>query len=92
MFDRDTYEERAAIIEFDGGLSRFDAETRAAQAQGLTRWQALEAIRNGNRMGNPSAARHHRQENNRNHKDALPGVQPAPAQQDRPMPERHVQA
>lgn len=44
-FDIDAFEERAAIIEFDGGLSRFEAETLAAQAQGVSRWQALEIIR-----------------------------------------------
>lgn len=44
-FDIDAFEERAAIIEFDGGVSRFEAETLAAMAQGATRWQALEAIK-----------------------------------------------
>lgn len=34
-FDRDAWEERAAIMEFDGGLSREDAERLAAQAQGF---------------------------------------------------------
>lgn len=32
MFDREAFEERAAIMEFDGGLSRFEAETLAARA------------------------------------------------------------
>jgi len=32
--DADAFEERAAIMEFDGGLSRKEAEHRAAQAQG----------------------------------------------------------
>lgn len=43
-FDRDAFEERAAIQEFDGGLSRFQAETAAAHAQGLERWQAIGKI------------------------------------------------
>lgn len=34
-FDRDAWEERAAIMEFDGGLSREDAERLAAQTQGF---------------------------------------------------------
>lgn len=34
-FDRDAWEERTAIMEFDGGLSREDAERLAAQAQGF---------------------------------------------------------
>jgi len=33
--DIDAFEERAAIIEYDGGLSRSRAEDRAAQAQGF---------------------------------------------------------
>jgi hypothetical protein len=32
--DTDAFEERAAIAEFDGGLSRDDAEDLAAQCQG----------------------------------------------------------
>lgn len=33
--DIDAFEERAAIIEYDGGLSRSKAEDLAAQAQGF---------------------------------------------------------
>ena len=33
--DIDAFEERAAIAEHDGGLSRSDAEDLAAQAQGF---------------------------------------------------------
>lgn len=47
---------------------------------------------NGNRVGNPSAARDHREAAVRHGEDALPGVQRAQAQQDRPLPERDVQA
>lgn len=43
--DIDAFEERAAIMEYDGGLSRFRAEDRAAQAQGFRDaehyWQVL---------------------------------------------------
>ena len=48
--------------------------------------------RNGNRMGNPSAARDHGQEAVGDRSGALPGVQFYQAQQDRPLPERHFQA
>ncbi|MCG6560785.1 hypothetical protein MB818_21505 [Ruegeria sp. 1NDH52C] len=34
--DIDAFEERAAIAEYDGGLSRHEAENLAAQAQGFT--------------------------------------------------------
>jgi hypothetical protein len=33
--DIDEFEERAAIAEYDGGLSRYQAETLAARAQGF---------------------------------------------------------
>ena len=43
--DIDAFEERAAIMEYDGGLSRLEAENRAAQAQGFRDadhyWQVL---------------------------------------------------
>ena len=55
MFDAEIYEERAAIMEYDGGLSRFEAETFAAKAQGLTRWQA-----NADSKRYSEAAQHHR--------------------------------
>ena len=44
MIDLDQFEERAAIMEFDGGLSRFRAETLAAQAQGRQRKEVLDEI------------------------------------------------
>lgn len=31
----DLFEERAAILEYDGGLSRYQAEQKAAQAYGF---------------------------------------------------------
>ena len=43
-FDRDAFEERAAIMEYDGGMTRFKAETLAAEAQGKTRWQAIGKV------------------------------------------------
>lgn len=43
--DIDAFEERAAIVEYDGGLSRSDAENVAARAQGFRDaahyWQVL---------------------------------------------------
>lgn len=33
--DIEAFEERAAVMEYDGGLSRSEAENRAAQAQGF---------------------------------------------------------
>lgn len=44
--DIDAFEERAAICEFDGGLSRADAEDVAAQSQGYDNVVAFRAAQN----------------------------------------------
>lgn len=90
MLDVDAFIERAAIMEIEGGLSRFAAETAAAQAQGMTRWQALEGVRNADGVGNPSAGRDQRPQSQRDAAHHMPGVQRDAAQQDRSMPERVV--
>jgi hypothetical protein len=41
--DTDAFEERAAIAEYDGGLSRADAEPLAAQGQGYENVVAFRA-------------------------------------------------
>jgi hypothetical protein len=41
QFDFYLFEERAAVMEYDGGLSRAEAEDRAARAQGVTRQWVL---------------------------------------------------
>ena len=79
-------------MEFDGGLSRFEAETSAARAQGLTRWQAMEAMKNAERGGNPEPARHHGAALVRDGSDGLPEVQRAEAEQNGPMPVGDIQA
>ena len=88
MIDLDQFEERAAIMEFDGGLSRFQAETRAAQAQGKQRREVLDEV--GRR--NSARAQDQREAHVGNHGDALPRVQPASEEKARPVPERDVQA
>lgn len=92
MIDLDQFVERAAIMEFDGGLTRFQAETEAARAQGVTRWQALEGLKHANGIGHSgkggnigSAAIRHGSGN-------LPGMQPDAKEQVGPMPERVVPA
>ena len=88
MLDVDLFNERAAIMEFDGGLSRFAAETAAAEAQGFTRWEAINAIR----IGHTRQGRDHGQADARHAAHDLPGVQPASQEQDRPMPKRDIPA
>jgi len=91
-FDVDQFEERAAICEFDGCMSRFDAETLAAREQGLARWQAVkiakearDAQRDGHSAGSghfaPTVAREQRQ-------DDLSIMQRASEEKDRPVSER----
>lgn len=87
-FDAEAFAERAAIMEFDGGLSRWEAETQAAKAQGLTRW---EAINHAKRIGNPAPARHHRAAVVGNGQGDMPAMQPATAQQGGHLPERDIQ-
>lgn len=85
--DLDAFEERAAIMEFDGGMSRFNAETMAAKRQGLQRREVMDAI--GKR--NSAQARDHREAMERHGAGDLPGVQPASEEQARPVPECDVQ-
>ena len=93
MFDADIFEERAAIMEYCGGMSRFEAETQAAKAQGLLRWQALMELRNANRAGHPEQGGDRRQTMDRGScEDDVPGVQREQGQEDGPMPERDEEA
>lgn len=72
-------------MEFDGGLSRFDAETQAAKAQGLTRWQAMEEIKNADSKRNPAIGGDHGSAHVGNGSDNLPGMQRAAAEQGGPV-------
>jgi len=83
MFDLDAFEERAAIMEFDGGLSRFRAETAAAQAQGVSRHEAI-------RIRNSQQSRAQRQAASRNAAGDMPRVQREQAQENRSVPVRQL--
>lgn len=84
--DIEAFEERAAIMEFDGGLSRFQAETKAAEAQGYRRWEVLNAIRDRNSQ----QARNHGSAPAWDAANDLPGLQSQSAQEGRPLPERQL--
>lgn len=88
MIDLDQFEERAAIMEYDGGLSRFRAETLAAQAQGRQRKEVLDEI--GKR--NSARPSDHGEAVARHGQDALPRVQPRPEEQKGSLSQRDVQA
>jgi hypothetical protein len=86
-FDWEAFEERAGIMEYDGGLSRFEAETLAAKAQGLTRWEALNVARR-----NLEAERHQRSVAGQSRTDDMPGMQSPSKEENRPLPEREPDA
>ena len=86
MLDRDAFEERAAIAEYCGGLTRFQAETLAAKEQGMSRHEVINAIR----MGHFEGARHQRAAGNGDAARNLSAVQSGAKEQDRPMPVRDV--
>lgn len=92
MFDLDQFNERAAIMEFDGGLTRFAAETAAAAAQGLSRWQAMEAQKHANSIGHSGAARDHRPADAGHAAHHMPGVQRGAEEQKGSVSERVVPA
>lgn len=72
-------------MEFDGGLSRFEAETQAAKAQGLSRWQAMEAIKDEDGKRNPAIGGDRGAAHVRHGSDDMPGVQPAATEQGGPV-------
>lgn len=92
MFDLDAWQERAAIMEYDGGMSRFAAETEAAKLQGATRWQMIKLAQEGRQhedgKRNPEPERHRRKATEWHLSDDLPTMQPDEEEQARSMPER----
>ena len=86
--DLDRFEERAAIMEFDGGMSRFEAETKAAALQGYQRWEVMNAIRNRDF----EKARHQHQGPVGNTAHHMPQVQPSSKEETRSVLERNVPA
>lgn len=82
--------ERAAIIEFCGGVSRFRAETLAAEAQGFTRWQALKEVSLAERNGHLEPVGDHRPQMAWEQRpNDLPGVQRGAEEKDGPVSERN---
>lgn len=79
QIDLDAFEERAAIVQYDGGVSRYQAETEAARAQGKTRWEVLEHAK---RIGNPASGGDHGQADARDSQNNVPAMQPRAAKQE----------
>lgn len=95
-FDYDRFEERAAIIEFGNGKSRFEAETIAAQMQGVARREALKLVKEAiDANGRGSAGGYgHQPDAMDGQRNALPmsGVQPGAKEENRPVLEREPEA
>lgn len=91
-FDWDQFEERAAILEYGYGMSRFEAETVAAGFQGAARWQALKIVKENideNGRGPVGADGHHADAmGGGRDADPLPRVQRQSQEEARPLPER----
>lgn len=89
-FSPDQFTERAAIREYDAGMSRFDAETAAAQEQGVARWQALQIVKeqdDANGRGPAGAVGHHADAlDGQRDADPLPRVQPGAEEEARSVP------
>jgi hypothetical protein len=89
MIDIDQFEERAAIIECSGEVSRFHAETLAAREQGKTRAEVLNEIR----MGHPAGRGDRREAVAREQRQGtMPLVQSRPEEKDRSVPVGHAEA
>lgn len=84
------FEERAAIAEYCGNATRFEAETLAAQQQGVTRWQALKLIKeatDANGSGFTSGHGHQaRAVDGQRNAGAMSRVQPGAKEENGPLP------
>ena len=80
--DMDVWCERAAIMQFDGGLSRYEAEVRAAVRQGKKRW---EFINENNKRNSPRGG-HNCSQSVGDTAHGLPGMQSHPQEKERQMP------
>lgn len=88
MIDLDAWEEQAAILEFDWGMTRFAAETEAARRQGFKRWEAMDALRERDL----ERARDHGPEMVRDHANNVPPMLGGSEEQEGPLSERDVSA
>lgn len=89
-FDVERFVERAAIMEFCGGMTRFQAEAAAAKLQGVPRWKAISEVNDANSKRDPAQARDHRSAAGRDSSNNVSAVQRRTEEKDRPMPKRDV--
>lgn len=73
----DLWQERAAIMEFQAGFNRFEAETRAAECYGTSRHQMMKEQQDADRRGFASGHGHQaRSLGGQRNASAMPRVQP----------------
>lgn len=93
--DLDQWEERAAILEFSAGMSRFEAETAAARMQGCERWEVAQQVKESGYANGSGlvGASWHQVEALAGKRDAndLSVMQRQPKEENRSMPERVAQ-
>ncbi len=70
--EREAFEERAAIAEFDGGMSRPVAECEATRMIGEMRWWLHHGLRSSGARGDGSGSQVHSFTDRQDHSTVLP--------------------
>ncbi|MBS4009329.1 MAG: hypothetical protein KGZ72_01100 [Roseovarius sp.] len=96
MFCAESFEERAAIMQFCGCMYRFTTEMLEVRAQGLSRWNALQfqkEVLDEPGAGNPQQGGDLRQAMAREQvEDSMPAMQSRPKEEVRPVPKHSQEA
>lgn len=82
MIDLHDWEERSAIREYCGGMTRFEAETETSKELGVNRWEVRHAITRRDFKQAPDKG----EKAARDNKSDLPELQPHSQKQERHMP------
>lgn len=88
MFDIERFHEVAGFFEYDEGMTRFQAETHAAERIGCKRHEVINEIRRRNSQDGGNI----RQASARQPAGDMPGVQSHPAEEGGPVSVGDVQA
>lgn len=89
----DLWIERAAIMESEAGMNRFEAETRAAERYGTTRHLMMKEMRDADGCGLAGGHGYSaRTMGGERDADDLPGMQPVAKEENGSVPERQPQA
>lgn len=86
MLDAARFHELAGFFEYDEGMTRFQAEERAAARLNVNRWEAINAIRKRDSQSGGDI----RQTSARQPENHMPVMQPASAEQGGQVPVGYV--